>query len=41
MGEITKDALPDGEPHDFIGEMRDETGKVVLRVSLSLKVERP
>ena len=41
MGEIVRDIMPDGDHRDFIGEVRDETGKPVLRATLSVRVERP
>ncbi len=37
---MTKDVIPDGGQGDLIGEIRDGTGRPVLRVTLSLKVER-
>lgn len=40
MGEITKDIMPDGDRDDLIGVIRDETGTPVLRVTLSLQIER-
>lgn len=38
---MARDELPDGDQRTFIVSVRDETGQVVLRASLSLIVEYP
>jgi hypothetical protein len=40
LGEITKDIMPDGDRREIVGEIRDESGKPVLRSILSIKVQR-
>jgi hypothetical protein len=40
LGEIAKDQLRDGDHRDFIIDIREGAGPVVLRVSLSLRVGR-
>ncbi len=39
LAEIVKDTLPDGARRDFVVEVRDETGRGVLRAALSFAVE--
>lgn len=39
LPDMARDVLPDGDRRDFIIEVRDETGKPVLRATLSLNVE--
>ena len=40
LGEIAKDQLRDGDHRDFIIDIREGAGPVVLTVSLSLRIER-
>jgi hypothetical protein len=40
IAEIAKDALPDGMRRDFVVEVRDGSGRKVLRAVLSFTVER-
>ena len=39
LGEITRDTMPDGDQREIIGEVRDEARQVVLRATISVKVE--
>lgn len=39
LPEMAKEALPDGSYRSFVVSVRDETGTVVVRMSLSLVVE--
>ena len=41
LPDIVKDEMPDGDRRDFIVVVKDEVGHEVLRVTLSLVVERP
>ena len=40
LGEIAKDQLRDGDHRDFVIDIREGAGPVVLTVSLLLRVER-
>jgi hypothetical protein len=40
LGEIAKDQLRDSDQRDFVIDIREGAGPVVLRVSLSLRVGR-
>ena len=40
LGEIAKDELPDGDCRDFHISIRDERGAILLKATLSLKVEQ-
>ena len=40
LGEIAKDQLRDGDHRDFVIDIREGAGPVVLTVSLSLQIER-
>ena len=39
LPEMAKDALPDGNHRAFVVNVRDEAGKVMLRMALSLVIE--
>jgi hypothetical protein len=39
LPDIARDVLPDSDRHVFVCRVRDETGKVVFRVTLSLVAE--
>lgn len=41
MPGIAKDGLPRGDRRDFVARIRDESGGVVLTVTLALTVEWP
>jgi hypothetical protein len=41
LGEIARDELPDGDRRDFGISIRDDGGKVLLKATLVLRVERP
>ena len=41
LPDIVKDEMPDGDRRDFTVIVKDEVGHEVLRVTLSLVVERP
>ena len=36
---IAKDELPDGDRRDFVSEVRDASGRVIFRATLSLTTE--
>ena len=40
LGEIAKDELPDGDHRDFQISIRDDSGTVLLKATLALRVER-
>ena len=39
LPDLARDALPDGDRRDFVASVRDETGRVAFRATLSLAVE--
>jgi hypothetical protein len=39
LGEVTKDVMPGGPRDAIVGEIRDQTGRPIVRATLSLKVE--
>jgi hypothetical protein len=39
LPEMAKDALPDGNHRAFVVNVRDEAGKVMVRMALSLVIE--
>ena len=39
LPDIARDVLPDGDQRDFSVSVRDDTGQVVLRATLSLVVD--
>ncbi len=41
LPDIVRDEMPDGDRRDFTVVVKDEIGHEVLRVKLSLVVERP
>jgi predicted regulator of Ras-like GTPase activity (Roadblock/LC7/MglB family) len=41
LGEIAKDELPDGDRRDFQISIRDESGEILLKALLALRVENP
>ena len=39
LGEVTKDVMPGGLNNAIVGEIRDQTGRPIVRATLSLRVE--
>ncbi|NBJ10648.1 DUF6894 family protein [Microvirga arsenatis] len=40
LAEMARDALPDGDQRTFAAVVKDETGRVLLRMGLTLVVEQ-
>lgn len=39
LPDVARTALPDGDHHEFIATVRDETGRQIFRATLSLSAE--